>query len=65
MATATSIARLLAALFVSRLIGSSIGIWSRKSSARLDDGHLGNTGVMSLFALQQHQCIVSGLNVTR
>lgn len=57
--------KLSTTLFVPRLIGSSIGIWSRKSLARLDDGHLGNTGVMSLFALQQHQGIVSGLNVTR
>lgn len=65
MATTTSIARLMTALFAPRLIGISIGIWSRKSLARLDDGHLGNTGVMSLFALQQHHCIVSGLNVTR
>lgn len=65
MATATSIAKLLTALFAPRLIGSSIGIWSRKSLGRLDDGHLGNTGVMSLLALQQHQGIVSGLSVTR
>lgn len=57
--------KLLTALFVPRLIGSSIGIWSRKSLARLDDGHLGNTGLMSLFALQQHHCIVSGLSVKR
>lgn len=65
MASTTSIARLLTALFVPRLIGSSTGIWSRKSLARHDDGHLGNTGLMSLLALQQHQCIVSGLDVTR
>lgn len=65
MATTTSIAKLLTTLFVPRLMGSSTGIWSRRSLARLDDGHLGNTGVMSLFALQQHQYIVSGLNVTR
>lgn len=49
MATTTSIAELSTTLFVPRLIGSSIGIWSRKSLARLDDGHLGNTGVMSLL----------------
>lgn len=65
MATTTSIARLLTTLFVPRPIGSSIGIWSRRSLARLDDGHLGNTGLMSLLALQQHQGIVSGLSVTR
>lgn len=65
MATTTSIAELLTALFVPRLIGSSIGIWSRKSLARLDDGPSGSTGLMSLLAVQQHQGIVNGLSVTR
>lgn len=60
MATTTPIARLLTALFAPRLIGSSIGIWSRKSLARLDDGHLGNTGVMSLLLFSNTNALSVG-----